>query len=65
MRHGEHIIYFFRAFGDIHAARSMESEKVGVFGLNTLPHRDLVPNLKYLIPMHLEDIEWPVPVTYS
>src|SRR5438067_567363 len=46
--------HFFRAFGDIDAARSLTDEKLEIHRIHELP-RDTIPNLRWMIPLMLDD----------
>ena len=46
--------HFFRAFGDIDAARALTDEQLEIHGTADLPG-DLIPNLHWLIPLLLDD----------
>ena len=46
--------HFFRAFGDIDAARAMTDETLELHAVAALP-RDTIPNLHWMIPLMLDD----------
>jgi 8-oxo-dGTP diphosphatase len=46
--------HFFRAFGDIDAARSMTDEQLELHEVAALP-TDTIPNLRWMIPLMLDD----------
>jgi len=46
--------HFFRAFGDINAARAVTDEQLEVHAVAALP-RDTIPNLHWMIPLMLDD----------
>jgi 8-oxo-dGTP diphosphatase len=45
--------HFFRAFGDIDAARAMTDEQLEIHPTRELP-RDTIPNLHWMIPLMLD-----------
>jgi 8-oxo-dGTP diphosphatase len=48
-------ILFFSATGPVFLAESKEEEKVGVFPVDQLQN-NIIPNLKWLIPMALDEV---------
>ena len=46
--------HFFRAFGDIDAARALTDETLELHAVASLPH-DTIPNLHWMIPLMLDD----------
>jgi hypothetical protein len=46
--------HFFRAFGDIDAARAMTDETLELHAVAALP-RDTIPNLHWIVPLMLDD----------
>ena len=46
--------HFFRAFGDVSAARATTDEALEVHPTENLP-RDTIPNLRWMIPLMLDD----------
>jgi 8-oxo-dGTP diphosphatase len=46
--------HFFRAFGDVDAARAITDEQLETHLTATLP-RDTIPNLHWIIPLMLDD----------
>ena len=46
--------HFFRAFGDIDAARTMTDEQLELHDVAALP-ADTIPNLRWMIPLMLDD----------
>jgi 8-oxo-dGTP diphosphatase len=46
--------HFFRAFGDINAARTITDEQLETHLTAALP-RDTIPNLRWIIPLMLDD----------
>ena len=46
--------HFFRAFGDVDAARTMTDEQLELHAVAELP-RDTIPNLHWMIPLMLDD----------
>jgi 8-oxo-dGTP diphosphatase len=46
--------HFFRAFGDIDAARALTDEQLERHDVRALP-RDTIPNLHWMIPLMLDD----------
>ncbi|HEX8911117.1 MAG TPA: NUDIX domain-containing protein [Humisphaera sp.] len=46
--------HFFRAFGDVDAARSMTDEQLEIHPAAT-PPAEVIPNLRWMIPMLLDD----------
>jgi 8-oxo-dGTP diphosphatase len=46
--------HFFRAFGDVDAARAITDEQLETHSTATLP-RDTIPNLQWIIPLMLDD----------
>ncbi len=54
-------VYFYKAFNSlIDFAKTMEDEEVKVFDVAVLPSLQLIPNLKWLIPLALDPYESPV-----
>jgi 8-oxo-dGTP diphosphatase len=46
--------HFFRAFGDVDAARAITDEQLETHSTALLPH-DTIPNLRWIIPLMLDD----------
>ena len=46
--------HFFRAFGDVDAARAVTDEQLEIHAVEGLPH-DVIPNLRWMIPLLLDD----------
>ena len=46
--------HFFRTFGEIDAARAMTDEQLEIHTVRLLPS-DTIPNLRWMIPMLLDD----------
>jgi 8-oxo-dGTP diphosphatase len=46
--------HFFRAFGDLDGARALTDEELEVHRTSPLPP-DLIPNLRWMIPLMLDD----------
>lgn len=47
-------VYFFRAFGDLTGAKSTTDEVVSIWPTHPVPEH-VIPNLKWLIPLSLDD----------
>jgi 8-oxo-dGTP diphosphatase len=45
--------HFYRAIGDVHAARAMTDEQLEVHDVHALP-RETIPNLHWMIPLMLD-----------
>ena len=54
--------HFYRAFGDLAAARAVTDEQLEIHSTRALPH-DTIPNLHWMIPLMLD--EDPICATYS
>jgi 8-oxo-dGTP diphosphatase len=46
--------HFFRAFGDVDAARAMTDEQLEVHDARSLPEA-VIPNLRWMVPLMLDD----------
>jgi 8-oxo-dGTP pyrophosphatase MutT (NUDIX family) len=46
--------HFFRAFGNLDAARAITDEQIEIHPTNSLPP-DTIPNLPWIIPLMLDD----------
>jgi 8-oxo-dGTP diphosphatase len=46
--------HFFRAFGDVSAARAVTDEQLELHSVHKLPH-DTIPNLHWMIPLMLDE----------
>jgi 8-oxo-dGTP diphosphatase len=54
-------VSFFRSFGDVESVRAMTDEKIVVHHIGDLSALAVIPNLRWLIPMQLDDtLLWPV-----
>jgi 8-oxo-dGTP diphosphatase len=49
------VVHFFRAFADIYEAKSLTDEKIGVYPSQMGWGYKLLPNLRWLIPMALDN----------
>jgi len=56
----DYTVQFFRAFGDVNKVRTTTDEKVKVCKIKKL--RKVIPNLRWLIPLSLENIAFRVVV---
>ena len=54
-RDGDWAGHFFRAFGGIDAAQAMTDEPLEIHPVDALPP-DTIPNLRWIIPMLLDDL---------
>ncbi len=54
------VVYFFRSFGDPTKCMTMEEEPIGVFNYLELP-TNVIPNLKWLVPLNL-DVNLKMPI---
>lgn len=58
----EWIVNFFACRGDIDAARSMTDEQMTIVRLDELHATRVIPNLRWLIPMQLDHLQWPIKI---
>ncbi len=53
-------VYFFYSVGPIDAAQSVTDEKVEVVAVDGLNTQQTIHNLRWLVPMQLDKLEWPL-----
>ena len=53
-------VYFFHSVGPIDAAQSVTDEKVEIVAVDAIGTQRTIPNLRWLVPLQLDKIEWPL-----
>ena len=53
-------VYFFHSVGPIDQAQSVTDEKVEIVAVDAIATRKVIPNLRWLVPLQLDKIEWPL-----
>lgn len=53
-------VYFFYRTGPIDDARSTTEEKLEIVAVDAVPTQRPIPNLRWLVPMQLDNLEWPL-----
>ena len=57
----KYIVYFYSSFSDlVHYARTIEEEQIYLFTVKDFPYEDALPNLRWMVPMVLEDRQYQV-----
>lgn len=54
------IVHFFFRTGPIDDARSITDEKVEIVAVDAVPTQKTIPNLRWLVSMQLDNLEWPL-----
>jgi 8-oxo-dGTP diphosphatase len=58
-------VWVYSSFGPVDAVQTMEDEKVAIYNVDTLLRSDkVIPNLKWMIPFAIHDIECTFEVRY-